>query len=30
LIEAVPASNEWCEQYRDPYAILFARCAFLP
>ena len=30
LIEAVSASSEWCEQYRDPYAILFARCAFLP
>jgi hypothetical protein len=26
LIENVEASNAWCEQYRDPYAIIFSRC----
>jgi hypothetical protein len=26
LIENVEASNAWCEQYRDPYAIILSRC----
>ena len=30
LIEAVEASSDWCKQYHDPYAVIFARCAFLP
>jgi hypothetical protein len=30
LIKAVEASSEWCKQYHDPYAVIFARCAFLP
>lgn len=30
LIEAVEASSQWCQQYRDPYAVIFARCQFLP
>ena len=30
LIRAVRESPAWCEQYRDPYAVIFARCASLP
>jgi hypothetical protein len=26
LIRDVAASNEWCEQYRDRYAVIFSRC----
>jgi hypothetical protein len=26
LIENVEASNAWCEQYRDKYAIIYSRC----
>src|SRR5215213_9167263 len=26
LIEQVEASSEWCEQYRDRYAVIFSRC----
>jgi hypothetical protein len=26
LIENVESSNEWCEQYRDQYAVIFSRC----
>jgi hypothetical protein len=26
LIEQVASSDEWCEQYRDPYAVIFSRC----
>ncbi|MBL8063460.1 MAG: hypothetical protein JNK32_10595 [Anaerolineales bacterium] len=26
LIEAVSASNAWCEEYRDEYAVIFSRC----
>jgi hypothetical protein len=27
LIEAVDASNEWCEEYRDKDAVIYSRCA---
>jgi hypothetical protein len=30
LIRAVEASPLWCEQYRDPYAVIFSRCEGLP
>jgi hypothetical protein len=26
LLENVEASTKWCEQYRDPYAVIFSRC----
>ena len=30
LTEAVEESNEWCEQYRDTDAVIFARCEPIP
>lgn len=30
LIQVVEESNEWCEQYRDKYAVIFARCDPIP
>jgi len=30
LIQAVEASNEWCEQYRDKEAVIFSRCEPIP
>ncbi len=30
LIEAVEKSGEWCEQYRDNYAMIFSRCEPIP
>jgi hypothetical protein len=30
LVEAVEASPAWCEQYRDEYAVILARCEALP
>jgi len=26
LVEAVSASDVWCEEYSDPYALIFSRC----
>jgi hypothetical protein len=26
LVENVEASDRWCEQYRDKYAVIFSRC----
>jgi hypothetical protein len=26
LIASAASSHEWCEQYRDPYAVIFSRC----
>jgi hypothetical protein len=26
LVEVVEESNQWCEQYRDKYAVIFSRC----
>lgn len=30
LIRAVEASDQWCEQYRDEYAVIFSRCEPIP
>jgi hypothetical protein len=30
LIENVESSKEWCEQYRDQYAVIFSRCTPIP
>jgi len=30
LIRSVEASPLWCEEYRDPYAVIFIRCASMP
>jgi hypothetical protein len=30
LIENVESSDEWCEQYRDQYAVIFSRCTPIP
>lgn len=30
LVENVEASDRWCEQYRDQYAIIFSRCEPMP
>ncbi len=30
LIQAVGSSSQWCEQYRDPYAVIFSRCNSIP
>ncbi len=30
LVEVVEESNQWCEQYRDKYAVIFSRCEPIP
>jgi hypothetical protein len=30
LIASAAASNDWCEQYRDQYAVIFSRCEPIP
>ncbi len=30
LVQAVENSGEWCEQYRDKYAVIFSRCEPIP
>lgn len=30
LVQAVEGSGEWCEQYRDKYAVIFSRCDPIP
>lgn len=30
LIENIESSGEWCEQYRDKYAVIFSRCNPIP
>jgi hypothetical protein len=30
LVDSVSASTEWCEQYRDEYAVIFSRCEPIP
>ncbi len=30
LIEAVGKSDQWCEQYRDTFAVIFSRCVPIP
>jgi len=30
LIQKVSSSSDWCEQYRDPYAVIFSRCNPIP
>jgi hypothetical protein len=30
LIENAASSHQWCEQYRDPNAVIFSRCNPIP
>jgi hypothetical protein len=30
LVENVASSADWCEQYRDKYAVIFSRCNPIP
>jgi hypothetical protein len=30
LVQAVEASDRWCEEYRDQTAVIFSRCGPIP